>query len=146
MPTLKDISKATALAKVAYAKVYDLLEDEARINLYLGKAEDLLKKLPGGTGETYVEYVETARISILLVRDFMYKEYREISKKNLALIAFGALYTISPLDLIPDTLGVIGFVDDAAVLNFVRKSVSGELDKYKEWRQKTGKDAPMVED
>ncbi|MBR5752907.1 MAG: DUF1232 domain-containing protein [Clostridia bacterium] len=146
MPALKNVTKATAVAKVAYTKLYELLEDEGRINFYLGKAEALLKKLPGSAGEEYVEYVETARISILLVRDFMYKEYRDISMKNLALIAFGALYTISPIDLIPDTFGLIGLVDDAAVLNFVRKSVSGELDKYKEWRKSTGKDAPMVED
>lgn len=146
MPTVKDVAKVTGVLKVAYNKVYDLLEDEARINNILGKAEDLLKKVPGGKGEDYIDYVETARISILLVRDYMYKEYRKISKKNMALILFGALYTISPLDLIPDTIPVIGIIDDAAVLNFVRKSVSGELDKYKEWRKATGKDAPMIED
>lgn len=146
MPTLKDISKATAIAKVAYNKVYDLMEDEQRISDILNKAETLLKKIPGGKGEDYVEYVETARISILMLRDFMYKEYREISKKNMALIAFGALYTISPLDLIPDSVPIVGLIDDAAVLNFVRKSVSGELDKYKEWRKTTGKDAPLVDD
>ena len=79
MPTVKDVAKLTGLLKVAYAKVYDLLEDEARINNILGKAEGLLKKVPGGKGEDYVDYVETARISILLVRDYMYKEYRQIS-------------------------------------------------------------------
>lgn len=146
MPTMKDVSKYATLAKVAYNKVYAMLEDDARISDYALKAEDLLKKIPAGKGDDLADLVETGRICVLLVRDFLYKEYTDISKKNLALIAFGALYTVSPIDLIPDTLGLIGFIDDAAILNFVRKSVSGELDKYKEWRKTTGKDAPLVED
>ena len=32
MPSLKDIAKVTAIAKVAYNKVYDLLEDDAKIS------------------------------------------------------------------------------------------------------------------
>ena len=32
MPSLKDIAKLTAIAKVAYGKVYDLLEDDAKIS------------------------------------------------------------------------------------------------------------------
>lgn len=146
MPTLKDVSKFAAMAKVAYNKVYAMLEDDAKISDYAMKAEGVLKKIPAGKGDDLADLVETGRICVLLVRDFLYKEYTDISKKNLALIAFGALYTVSPIDLIPDTLGLIGFIDDAAILNFVRKSVSGELDKYKEWRKTTGKDAPMVED
>lgn len=146
MPTMKDVSKYATLAKVAYNKVYAMLEDDARISDYALKAEGLLKKIPAGKGDDLADLVETGRICVLLVRDFLYKEYTDISKKNLALIAFGALYTVSPIDLIPDTLGLIGFIDDAAILNFVRKSVSGELDKYKEWRKTTGKDAPLVED
>ena len=146
MPTLKDVSKYATLAKVAYNKVYAMLEDDAKISDYAMKAEGLLKKIPAGKGDDLADLVETGRICVLMLRDFLYKEYTDISKKNLALIAFGALYTVSPIDLIPDTLGLIGFIDDAAILNFVRKSVSGELDKYKEWRKTTGKDAPLVED
>ncbi|MBQ1663190.1 MAG: DUF1232 domain-containing protein, partial [Clostridia bacterium] len=77
---------------------------------------------------------------------YMYKEYRDISKRSVAIVLFGALYTISPLDLIPDSFGLIGLVDDAAVLKMVNKLLDGEIDKYKEWRKTTGKDAPMVED
>ena len=55
MPTVKDVAKVTGVLKVAYNKVYDLLEDEARINNILGKAEDLLKKVPGGKGEDYID-------------------------------------------------------------------------------------------
>ena len=146
MPSLKDIAKVTAIAKVAYNKVYDLLEDDAKISDTIEKAEGILKKFPGGKLDGIADTLETARIYLLLVRDYMYKEYRDISKRSAIIVLFGALYTISPIDLIPDSFGLIGLIDDAAVLKMVNKLLDGEIDKYKEWRKTTGKDAPMVED
>ena len=146
MPTLKDITKATALLKVGYDKVYKLMEDDQKISDTIEKAEDMLKKVPGGKLDGIADTLEDARIYILLVRDYMYKEYRDISKRSVAIVLFGALYTISPLDLIPDSFGLIGLVDDAAVLKMVNKLLDGEIDKYKEWRKTTSKDATKVED
>ena len=146
MPSLKDIAKVTAIAKVAYNKVYDLLEDDAKISDTIEKAEGILKKVPGGKLDGIADTLETARIYLLLVRDYMYKEYRDISKRSAIIVLFGALYTISPIDLIPDSFGLIGLIDDAAVLKMVNKLLDGEIDKYKEWRKTTGKDAPKVED
>ena len=146
MPSLKDIAKVTAIAKVAYNKVYDLLEDDAKISDTIEKAEGILKKCPGGKLDGIADTLETARIYLLLVRDYMYKEYRDISKRSAIIVLFGALYTISPIDLIPDSFGLIGLIDDAAVLKMVNKLLDGEIDKYKEWRKTTGKDAPKVED
>ena len=146
MPSIKDIAKVTAVAKVAYNKVYALLEDDAKISDTIEKAEGMLKKFPGGKLDDFADMLETARIYILLVRDYMYKEYRDISKRSAIIVLFGALYTISPIDLIPDSFGLIGLIDDAAVLKMVNKLLDGEIDKYKEWRKTTGKDAPKVED
>ena len=146
MPSLKATAKVPAIAKVAYNKVYDLLEDDAKISDTIEKAEGILKKFPGGKLDGIADTLETARIYLLLVRDYMYKEYRDISKRSAIIVLFGALYTISPIDLIPDSFGLIGLIDDAAVLKMVNKLLDGEIDKYKEWRKTTGKDAPKVED
>lgn len=146
MPSLKDISKVTAILKVAYDKVYAMLEDDVKISDTIEKAEGLIKKFPGGRFDDVADKLEDIRIYVLMLRDYLYKEYTDISKKSLALILFGVLYTVSPIDLIPDSLGLIGLVDDAAVLKLVTKNLDGEVDKYKEWRKTTGKDAPVVDD
>lgn len=39
-----------------------------------------------------------------------------------------------PLDLIPDFLIGLGFGDDAAVLVFVFKQISNDLEDYKIWK------------
>ncbi|MGE8410456.1 MAG: YkvA family protein [Pseudomonas sp.] len=63
-------------------------------------------------------------------------EYRAISPKALVTIVAGLLYFVSPLDAIPDWLLGVGFLDDIAVLGWVLKTVSDELDAFRAWRQR----------
>jgi len=63
-------------------------------------------------------------------------EYRDISPKALVTIVAGLLYFVSPLDAIPDWLLGVGFLDDIAVLGWVLKTVSDELDAFRAWRQR----------
>ena len=147
---LDNVKKGLSYAKEAgtfvYEKLYKLLENDDKINEIIGKAEKLVKKIPGGRFDDIADTLEDVRIYILIVRDFLYKEYTDISKRSIAIMALGLLYVISPIDLIPDSLGILGLVDDAAVMKLVKKLLSDEIDKYKEWRQTTGKDAPLVDD
>ncbi len=62
-------------------------------------------------------------------------EYRDVSKSTLSLLAFGLLYFVSPIDLIPDFLIPIGFVDDAFVLGWVVQRLSGELIRFRSWER-----------
>ncbi|MCF0259674.1 MAG: DUF1232 domain-containing protein [Erysipelotrichaceae bacterium] len=41
----------------------------------------------------------------------------------------------SPIDLIPDSIPVIGYVDDAAVINFCWDMVKSDADEYRKWRE-----------
>jgi len=63
-------------------------------------------------------------------------EYRAISPKALVTVVAGLLYFVSPLDAIPDWLLGVGFLDDIAVLGWVLKTVSDELDAFRAWRQR----------
>ncbi|MFE4525456.1 YkvA family protein [Cytobacillus firmus] len=44
------------------------------------------------------------------------------------------LYFVSPIDLVPDFLIGMGILDDAAVLGFAVSQISGELEKFKDWK------------
>jgi len=63
-------------------------------------------------------------------------EYRAVSPKALVTIVAGLLYFVSPLDAIPDWLLGVGLLDDIAVLGWVLKTVSDELDAFRAWRQR----------
>jgi uncharacterized membrane protein YkvA (DUF1232 family) len=43
------------------------------------------------------------------------------------------LYWLMPLDLIPDPILALGFIDDAAILGWVLKRLSDDLAAFRAW-------------
>ncbi|EWC41003.1 DUF1232 domain-containing protein [Pseudomonas stutzeri] len=62
-------------------------------------------------------------------------QYRAVSPQALVAVVAGLLYFLSPLDAIPDWLPGLGFVDDLAVLGWVMRKWSGEMDAFRTWQQ-----------
>lgn len=54
---------------------------------------------------------------------------------TLGLIVLAMVYFISPIDLIPDFLGVIGFADDLSVVLAVYAKVKDEVEKFLDWER-----------
>ncbi|MGY6743359.1 MAG: YkvA family protein [Cecembia sp.] len=59
----------------------------------------------------------------------------KVSNKTLGLIVLGLVYFITPLDIIPDFLPLIGFADDLSVLIAIYNSVKHEVDSFKAWEK-----------
>ncbi|WP_300409240.1 YkvA family protein [Lagierella sp.] len=71
-----------------------------------------------------------------LVGDFLTGKYKEVSKTSLLLIIGSFLYLLNPMDIVPDFIIGIGFLDDLAIFTYMIKKIQGELDKYKIWKEK----------
>lgn len=50
--------------------------------------------------------------------------------KNKTLVIAGLLYFISPIDLIPDFIPLVGYIDDAFVISLVLNSLAAEIERY----------------
>jgi uncharacterized membrane protein YkvA (DUF1232 family) len=61
------------------------------------------------------------------------RSYQRVSWTPLALIVGAVLYFVVPVDLVPDALGAIGFVDDVTVISTVVQRVRHELDRFRDW-------------
>ena len=70
---------------------------------------------------------------IRLLRDYQRAEYRDISEQNLQIIIAAILYFVSPFDVIPDWVPVLGHIDDAFVISLALKSVRMDLDTFMAW-------------
>jgi len=64
-------------------------------------------------------------------------EYDGMGKSKLALMGFGVIYMISPIDLVPDFLVLIGVVDDFGVFLWLIASLLGESGRYVDWERAT---------
>lgn len=54
-------------------------------------------------------------------------------------IVSALIYFVSPVDLLPDGIPVLGYVDDVAVFTLVWNMVEDDVDQYKKWQVKNGK-------
>lgn len=75
---------------------------------------------------------EYLALMVNYVKDVATGRYKGYSKTHLTLIVAAILYVVSPLDVIPDFLIVVGLIDDAAIIAWVFNEIGKELDKYKE--------------
>jgi uncharacterized membrane protein YkvA (DUF1232 family) len=76
---------------------------------------------------------ESLMALLRLIRAYAKGEYRQISWHNLVLIVAAVLYFLSPLDVIPDFIFGLGYLDDAAVIAWVINTVKSVLDDFLRW-------------
>lgn len=61
-------------------------------------------------------------------------DYPRSQVKTLLLLTAAILYIVMPLDIIPDVILGLGFIDDAAVLSLIWTLIKKELSQYEKWR------------
>lgn len=88
---------------------------------------------------------EQLQLLFSLTKDYTNGNYTSIPKTTMISVLAALLYFISPLDLVPDFLVGLGFLDDAVILGFVIKKVSKELEKYKAWKDKIEQQKTSIE-
>ncbi len=68
-----------------------------------------------------------------LLKAYATKRYQEIPSENLLSVIVAIAYFVSPLDLIPDFVDGIGYLDDALIVRAVQRKVKTDLDRFMEW-------------
>jgi len=71
-----------------------------------------------------------------LIKDYWKGKYREVSPWSILVFIAGIVYVISPIDIIPDFLPLVGQIDDALILILCMYFLEKDLQKYKEWKTK----------
>ena len=117
--------------KSNYEQVQKMIEDEDKLEHLLERLEEKLKSIPK-VGSKLSEI--PAWIS--LVRSYINGEYKEIPLGSLVAIVAAMIYVVNPFDLIPDTIPVVGYLDDVAVITACLKLVETDVNEYTEWKSK----------
>lgn len=74
------------------------------------------------------------RLMFSMLQDYWQGNYREVPWKSIAAIAGALIYVLNPLDLIPDLLLGVGFLDDAGVVAACLAWVESDLLRYAAWK------------
>lgn len=74
-------------------------------------------------------------VFIRMLRAHMNKSYTGLSNRSLALMVLGLFYFALPLDMVPDFIPFVGYVDDLSVLLAVYKSIQADILLFLEWEK-----------
>ncbi|WP_317336630.1 DUF1232 domain-containing protein [uncultured Ruminococcus sp.] len=76
---------------------------------------------------------------VSLIKSYIEKEYTDLPLGTIIAITSALLYFVSPIDLVPDSIPVIGYFDDAAVVAACWKLVESDVKEYLKWREDNNK-------
>jgi uncharacterized membrane protein YkvA (DUF1232 family) len=127
--------EATEELKKGYKKAEKILDNEDKLEKFLGRLENKLKKVPVAG-----DVLSMVPVMISMLRSYFKKEYKDIPLGTLIALISGLLYWLTPADAIPDFLPVIGYIDDATVIGVCLKLINDDLKDYKKWRDKKDSD------
>ena len=85
----------------------------------------------------------TSLTLVRLVRSYATGEYRQIQISTIVSGLAVLLYVVSPIDLIPDFIPVVGFLDDLSLVSWFIGKFHGEITRFREWEQTSATAAPM---
>jgi uncharacterized membrane protein YkvA (DUF1232 family) len=76
------------------------------------------------------------KLLIELLKQYRSGNYRIIPWRSVAAITFTLLYILNPLDIIPDVLPVLGYIDDMSVFMALYNLIDKDIEAFKEWKLK----------
>lgn len=89
--------------------------------------------------------IQKIPVIIRMIKSIMGKSGYKPQFKNIILPGLVLLYLISPLDIIPDWLPVIGVFDDLALLAFAIPMLIAEAEKFVQWEASQKTDSNVID-
>ena len=119
-------------------KAEKIIGDKSRFDRFLTRAAKFVRM--AGKIPVIGDVADDCATMIELLRDWGEKRYTALPIRSITLSVAALAYLLSPLDIIPDSLPIIGYVDDVSVIMGVLKlGIGADLDRYREWQRKNEK-------
>ena len=80
------------------------------------------------------QFIEEIKLFFCMLKDFFTKKYTEVPVGTIMAIVGSLLYVLAPIDIIPDFIPVVGYLDDAGIIALCMNFVKTDLNKYKDFK------------
>lgn len=86
------------------------------------------------SGNGLKKYAEMGKLMYGMLKDYRNGNFKHVPWFTIAAIVFAMIYIFNPLDIVPDFLPGIGYVDDFAIFTIVLRFVETDLHAYLDWK------------
>jgi len=109
---------------------------EEDVEIIIGKEENIDKKFSGSN--SLKKYVELGKIMMQMLKDTKKGSYKNVPWFTIATIVMAFLYILNPMDLVPDFIPGLGYIDDVAILTLGVGWIESDLHRYLDWKVEKG--------
>ena len=106
---------------------------------------DALEKGGGLSGANISAFRDQLSVVTRLLKAYASGQYRELPWKTLIRIIAVLIYFVSPIDILPDFLPIVGLTDDIALMFWLFSGIKDDIEKFRQWENTTassGEKAP----
>jgi uncharacterized membrane protein YkvA (DUF1232 family) len=107
-----------------------ILTDKDKVQSFLNKVLEKAGKVPA-----LGQYLEEIPLLCNMVLDYIKKRYDKFPRTSIITITAALLYFLSPVDILPDFVVGLGFIDDAFIIKLALDGVHHDISEYKKWKE-----------
>lgn len=105
--------------------------EDGDLDMVMKNKEEIDKKF-AGTG--LKKYAEMGKIMFGMLKDYKKGNFKQVPWFSIAAVVFAMLYIFNPLDIVPDFIPGLGYVDDFAIFTIVLRFIETDLHAYLDWK------------
>ena len=126
------LNKKRALDEIQkrFKKAEALLKDDVRMESFLEKIEKKIKWIP-----FLAQEFKNIPTMVSMVRSYLRGNYTKILKRTILAIVSALIYFLSPIDVVPDWIPLLGQLDDAIVIASCWNLVNKDVEDYRQWKK-----------
>ncbi len=132
----KKESDSTNIIDESYLEGEITKVEDGDVEILMENNEAITKKLSGSNSLS--KYLEIGKIMMAMVKDLKRGAYSNIPWFTVATIVMALLYVLNPMDIIPDFIPGLGYIDDVAVLSIGIGWIESDIHRYLDWKVDQG--------
>lgn len=136
------ISK-NAIFSLFIGRATKLLGKPFKVITVLNEAADKLAD-ENSKDNKFKQLFDVALTVVRMVRNYITGDYRQIETSTIISGLAVLLYVLSPIDLVPDFIPVLGFLDDLSLVSWFLGKFQVEISHYREWETRTPSVLPVA--
>ncbi len=115
-----------------FRKAKRMLNEQSQVKELIWQVSQKLKKI-NGSNKQINELMEHVQLFLRMIKKSLSGEYSAFSHKTLFSLVFGLLYFVTPMDVVPDFIPMLGFSDDLSIVYFIIKNFKSDIEAFKGW-------------
>jgi uncharacterized membrane protein YkvA (DUF1232 family) len=119
---------------LSQSKGVQVLSSPVRLAMLIGQSVALLGS-SRARKSNLLQWKEKLSTALRLLSAWKKGTYKEVPKKSIIWLAGALVYFISPADMVPDIIPVLGLADDATIIAWVLTAMTKDLTAFEHWEK-----------